>query len=357
METQMFTELFGPLIQLEHEWRRAGVSESEINMTAFNFDYVETMHVGNTGILGGMKSVVLEDNEEYTLTRDELGRRMKLIKASASIPLPLDYPVKTMQDWLKIKHLYQFHEQRITFEQLQIAKKYQQEGTLIIVDIPGGFDLPRQLLGEEKLCFAYFDQPEMIQDILDTAIDTSIKVCERIAKHVDIDILFVHEDMAGKSGPLVGPSLFDQYVTPYYREIWDMVSSTGTEVFSQDSDGNMNAVIDNIMSGGVNQMYPMEPASGMDIVEVRKKYGNKLILKGGLDKLALREGKSAILRELEYKLQPAMQVGRTVFGLDHRIPNGVSIENYWYYVQTAQEILRRPVAKRGKTYGWNRMAF
>jgi len=42
------------------------------------------------------------------------------------------------------------------------------------------------------------------------------------------------------------------------------------------------------------------------------------------------------------------------FGLDHRIPNGTPIENYRFYVKTAQEML-------GKTgsleKGWARMAF
>lgn len=355
-ETQFFTELFGPLLQLEKEWRNIGVFDDEISMNGFNLDYVDSVHVGNTEVYGGMKPVVLEDNDEYLLTRDELGRRMKLIKASASIPLPLDHPVTTMDDWLKIKHLYTFNEGRITEEQLKLAKKKQDDGALIILPMPGGFDLPRQLLGEELLCLALFDSPEMIKDMLETAADTVIKVAERIVEVADIDWISVHEDMAGKSGPLVGPTTFDEFIIPYYRKVWDVVSQTGTEVFSQDSDGNMSAVIESTMKGGVNHMFPMEPAAGMDIVEVRKKYP-ELMLKGGLDKHALRKDRNAIIRELEYKLQPSMQKGGIAFGLDHRIPNGVSIENYRFYVKTAQEILGRPVFDKGKKYGWQRMAF
>ena len=33
---EMFCELFGPLLQLESEWRRQGASEKEIAMTAFD---------------------------------------------------------------------------------------------------------------------------------------------------------------------------------------------------------------------------------------------------------------------------------------------------------------------------------
>ena len=94
----------------------------------------------------------------------------------------------------------------------------------------------------------------------------------------------------------------------------------------------------------------------MDIVELRKKYGNRLAFKGGIDKHVLRGTKEDIRRELEYKLQPIMQAGGTVFGLDHRIPNGTPLENYIYYVETAREILNLPPLDTKKT-GWARMAF
>ena len=42
--------------------------------------------------------------------------------------------------------------------------------------------------------------------------------------------------------------------------------------------------------------------------------------------------KKEILKELECKLHPLMQTGGTVFGLDHRIPNGTPLENYKFYV-------------------------
>jgi uroporphyrinogen-III decarboxylase len=103
-------------------------------------------------------------------------------------------------------------------------------------------------------------------------------------------------------------------------------------------------------------MHPFEPAAGMDIVQVRKKYGKKLVFRGGIDKHVLRKDKEDIRRELEYKMQPLMKDGGVVFGLDHRIPNGTPIENYRYYVDTGREILGLP-PRDPKKRGWSRMAF
>lgn len=357
IDKQMFTELFGPLIGLENEWLKQGASQEEIDMVAFDWDYVSLMGCGgNTGIRGGMKPIVLEDNDEYLIQRDEMGRTTKLCKGFATISLPLDYPVKNMDSWLRIKPLYQFTEDRVDWDAVDRAKKAQSQGTLITAGIPGGFDTPRQLMGEEEACVAYYEQPELMQDILDTIGETAYKVFDRIKDKLVIDNLMIHEDMAGKSGSLVGPNLIKKNILPYYRRIIDLLSAHGTKIFSQDSDGNMNTVIDAFLDCGLTMMYPNEPAAGMDIVQIRKKYGNRLALKGGIDKHILRQSKEAIRSELEYKMQSQMQQGGVVFGLDHRIPNGTPLDNYRYYVETGREILGLPPRDLAKK-GWARMAF
>jgi uroporphyrinogen-III decarboxylase len=127
-------------------------------------------------------------------------------------------------------------------------------------------------------------------------------------------------------------------------------------LFNLDSDGNLTAVIEPFLESGVNAMHPMEPAAGMDIVQVRQQYGRRLAVLGGIDKYVLCRSRDEIRRELEYKLQPLMRQGGTVFGLDHRIPNGTPRENYRYYVTVGREILGLPPLD-GTRRGWGRMAF
>ena len=68
----------------------------------------------------------------------------------------------------------------------------------------------------------------------------------------------------------------------------------------------------------------------------------------------LRKDFDAIRKELEYKMSAPMLGGGTVFALDHRIPNGVPIENYRFYVNYGRELLGLgPI----KEEGWARMAF
>ena len=335
----MLVELFGLLKGLDEEWRAQGATEDEISLKAFDLDYVEIARCGgNCDIMSNITPHVLDETAEYVISRDEYGRTTKLIKSAATIPLPLDYPVKTMDDWLRMKHMFQYNDQRIDWDAVRAAKAAREKGALVTAHIPGGFDLPRQLMGEEGACVCYYDDPELMADVISTITDTAVRVLSRISDELVIDHLMVHEDMAGKSGPLAGPKQVREVIAPYYRAVWDMLRSGGATLFSQDSDGNMAAVIPAFLDAGVNIMYPAEPAAGMDIVKLREQYGTRLAFWGGIDKHVLRRGKADIQKELEYKLQPRMRKGMS-FGLDHRITNGTPIENYRYYIKKAREML------------------
>ena len=338
----LFTEIFGPLIGLKDEWLDQGASEQELDFSAFPFRTEQRGSVPvSTGWIGGHAEVVLEVSEEYVISRDAMGRRMKLMKGMATLPLPMDHPVQNMDDWIKIKSHYEFSESRFENDWQEAALNHREEGRVVTVSIPGGFDEPRQLMGEEGLCLAYYEQPELIHDMLTTIGDTALQVLDHVSAKVQIDMLSVHEDMAGKSGPLAGPIQVKEFIHPYYRKIWNMLQNRGTRLFDQDSDGDMNPVIDDFLDAGVNVMHPMEVAAGMDVVAVREKYGSRLAFYGGLDKHVIRRSKEEILAELEYKIPPLVRSGGCVLALDHRIPNGTPLENYRFYIEKSWEILNR----------------
>lgn len=354
---QMFVELFGLLVGLAGEWAAQGATQEEIDLVAFDWDYVPVVDCGgNMGIRGGQETRIVEETDGYTIEIDRLGRTTKLHKSVATLPLPLDFPVKDMDDWLRVKPLFEFHEDRIDWGAVERARHLRSQGALVVASIPGGFDTPRELMGEEAACLCYYDQPELMHDIIDSISETSFRVLERVTDKLPIDQLSVHEDLAGKSGPFIGPKQITEFISPYFRRIWELVSSRGAKLFDMDSDGNINAVIESFIDCGINAMHPMEPAAGMDIVAVREKVGQRLAMRGGIDKHVLRKSKEAIKKELEYKLQPPMRQGGMVFGLDHRIPNGTPLENYRYYVDLGREILSLP-PRIPERRGWRRAAF
>jgi hypothetical protein len=339
-ERPLFTEIFGPIIGLKEEWEAQGATPGELDFSAFRYRCEARAGLPvPTGRVGGYPEESLEETDAYRLFRDSLGRTMKLPKGVATIPLPLDYPVRTMDDWLKLKPWYAFSEDRLAGDWEACARQALHEDRVVCVSIPGGYDAPRQLMGDEALCIAFYEQPELVHDILGTLCDTAFRVLEHVSAHVQIDMLTVHEDMAGKSGPLAGPNQIREFIAPYYRRIWELVSERGARLFDQDSDGDMTAVIPAFLEAGVNCMHPMEPAANMDIVRIRQAYGDRLAFYGGLDKHVLRRSKAEIVAELEYKVPPMLETGGCVLALDHRIPNGTPLDHYRFYIDKVWSML------------------
>ena len=341
----LFVEIFGPLVGVKEEWAKQGASQAELDFSAFRYRaHLNGRVPVHTGWMGGEERI-LEETEETMLGIDRMGRHVQLSKKAATLPLPLDYPVKNMADWLNIKHHYAFSEERFGAEWEKKARAYCEEGQVVAVSIPGGYDEPRQLLGEENLSYAFYEQPKLIHDILETIGETAYRVLDRISSRVQVDALFVHEDMAGCNGPMAGPRHVREFIKPYYRRIWDLLESRGVRLFQQDSDGDIRSIITAFLESGVNFMEPMEPAAGMDIVKLREQYGTQLAFMGGIDKFVLGRSKKEIVAELEYKIPPMVRTGGCVLGLDHRIPNGTPLENYRFYIGKAWEILDREAEK------------
>jgi hypothetical protein len=344
-ERPLFTEIFGPLIGLKEEWESQGATPEELDLSAFRFRSPAFERVAvNAGFAGGGPEQTIEETDEHRIFRDTMGRLMKLPKATATLAHPLEYPVAGMDDWLAIKPHFQLGEGatgdgRFGEDWLARAHRAQSDGKVLRLAIPGGFDTPRLLMGEEAACLAYYTEPELMRDILATIGETVAAVIDRVTREVTPDVLFIHEDMAGKSGPLAGPAQVREFIAPYYRRAWDIASSRGVKLFDQDSDGDMRPVIDAFLDAGVNCMHPFEPAAGMDMVATRGKYGRRLAIYGGIDKHVLRQDLAAIDAELAYKIPPMVASGGCVLALDHRIPNGTPLANYRYYIQRVWEMI------------------
>mgnify|MGYP001483845508 CR=1 FL=1 len=336
----LFDEIWGPLVGLKEEWAAQGARPEELDLSAFRYRRATFAGVrASAGWVGGGEERILEETAEHIIALDRMGRRVKLCKGAATIALPLDYPVRDMDDWRRVKAHYEFREDRLATGWEKAALEARASGAVLALRVPGGFDEPRQLLGEERLCLAFHEQPELVQEILRTLGDTAFRVLERVTARVPVDMLDVHEDMAGKSGPLAGPRQVAEFIGPYYRRLWDLARERGARLFRQDSDGNMNAVIPAFLDAGVNVMYPMEPAAGMDIVKARESYGTRLAFMGGIDKHVLRRSRREIASELAYKIPPMLRTGGCVLGLDHRIPNGTPIAHYRYYIREAWRLM------------------
>ena len=285
---EMVVELFGLLIGTEETWKAQGATEEEISLEAFAWDRVPYCPIPmDKGPWSGIEETVLSETECEKVVLDAFGRKALLPKKVATISLPQDFPVVEREDWERIRDWFRVDEDRLDKSLLAECASAREGGGVARVSIWGAYDILRQLMGDEGACLAVIEEPDWVSDILDTIGEMQAACLEQALKVVPIDSLFVHEDFAGKSGPLVGPGTIRELFNPYYRRMWEIARRGGARIFDLDSDGFVDPVVDALLEGGINCLHPVQPVGGTDMVKLRQKYGRRLILRGGIDKYAL----------------------------------------------------------------------
>jgi hypothetical protein len=204
----------------------------------------------------------------------------------------------------------------------------------------GFFGSLRNMLGLEGLCQAFYDDPALVERMMEERADSVIRITEEVMKHTPIDVFWYWEDMAYNHASLVDPKMYRKFAFKHYRRVNDWLRQKGIRHIGLDSDGQISELIPIWVESGVTHLWPFEVQSGMDVLEVRRTYGKSLAMIGGVDKRALTHGFPEIHREID-RVMPLVEQGGYILELDHSVPPNVSWQNFMEYVRYVKERLGR----------------
>ena len=205
-------------------------------------------------------------------------------------------------------------------------------------DLPVGFfGGPRELMGFEPLVYMFYDDPGLVNDMLDTLCELWIRIFTKIQEHIPLDYFFVWEDMCDKNGPLISPALFREFLLPRYKRFTAAIRKAGCKHIVVDSDGDERPLVPLWVEGGVNAILPLESQFGLDMREVREHFPAIGII-GGINKHALASGRGAIEKALE-SVPFMLEHGRYIPSLDHGVTNEVSWDDYRYFYERLRDLI------------------
>ena len=178
----------------------------------------------------------------------------------------------------------------------------------------------------------------LVHDIFEHQMNFLIEGGRPVLEQTTIDYIILAEDMAMKTGPLLSPRLYKEFIYPRLKKVVEFYKSHGTRYVGVDTDGNPEALIPMLMDAGVDFLWPLERAADQDPVRLRKKFGRALVIWGGVDKRALARGKEAIDAHLR-EFIPLIKEGGFIPTIDHTVPPDISWENFQYYMQQKDKLL------------------
>ncbi len=196
----------------------------------------------------------------------------------------------------------------------------------------GFFGSLRNMMGLEGLCRAFYDDPALVERMMEQRADAIIQITEEVMRHTRVDLFWYWEDMAYNHAALIDPRMFRRFALRHYQRVNAWLRGKGIRHIGLDSDGQVGELIPIWLEAGITHLWPFEVQSGMDVVEVRRRYGRDLAIMGGIDKRAIARGAAAIHREID-RVMPLVEQGGYVPELDHSVPPDVSWQDFQEYVR------------------------
>jgi len=291
-------------------------------------------------ILPVFEKKVISEDERHRVEMTHGGTIVEVSKEfPGRMPKYLEWPVKDRATWNEYRRrLDPYTPERWPSDWWGFVDKTNSEDTPTLLMLEGFFGILREWTGMENLLYMFYDDPKLVEDMMDHMLYFMMGIAQRVLRDVRVDCIRFWEDMAYKTGPLISPDMFKKYMVPRYKKVTEFLHSHGIDVIHVDCDGNIDELIPLWLECGINFHWPLEVAAGMDAVALRKKYGKELIMSGNIDKRVFLKGKDAIHEEVMSKVPFLLETGGYLPSLDHAIPPDVSLEGFRYYTNLLREI-------------------
>lgn len=324
------------------EWKMFvdnGITDNETADLFFSFDPIFAVS-GVQWMCPGFKTEVLERGNGKVISRNSNGLIVQTLEnGSSTIPRCIGSSVTTPEDWKRVKeeHFVRNHPDRIV--DIEALKKLYPNDRDFPVGIYCGSMIGkvRDLLTFEGLCYACYDYPEMVEDLVETACQFTLDFMDQVLPHIKFDYASGWEDICFNHGPIVSAPFFRDVVMPRYKRIRKKLDEYGIDIWYTDCDGDVRPILPYLLEGGINCLFPYEVNSCAHPGELLDQYDGQLRIMGGVDKMKLGEGPESIKAYLK-TLEKYVARGGYIPFCDHRCPPNVKEEDYLYYLDLKQKM-------------------
>jgi uroporphyrinogen decarboxylase len=320
-----------PWVTTAERWYKEGLPEG---MDPADFFHYEMVGVG-ADLTFRFPTETVEETEEYVIVRDANGALYKNWKHMTSTPERIDFLIKTRELWEEHKPRLEWSADRLDLQAIRETEaRCRETGQWFFCSCAFGYDLIQGVVGSERLLMSMATDPDWVQDLFDTwSINCANALEEIVGAGVQLDGVFAYDDMGYRNASLFSPAMFRRFEFPNHKRLYDCAKAHGLKCILH-SCGCVKELIPGLIEAGLSCLQPLEVKAGMDLIELKKLYGEVLSFMGGIDvrKMALPDP-APIEEEIRTKIGAAKVGGGYIYHSDHSIPDNVSFDRYQYVME------------------------
>lgn len=172
------------------------------------------------------------------------------------------------------------------------------------------------------------DEPEQVKAESDEAVNAALERAARLKRNGGLDGFALCSDYCLNTGPFLSPSQFSEFVTPFLAKLIQGYRDMGFYTIKH-TDGNIMPILDQLVDANPHALHSLDPQAGVDLAEVKRRYGRRVCLIGNVNCGKLDTGTDEeIVESARYALRHGMPGGGYIFSTSNCIYTGMRLSRY-----------------------------
>ncbi len=269
-----------------------------------------------------------KNNRAYCITCD--GRVNRIHKAADYLEDTVWYPLGDI-DNLKDLDRYPFPQSswvKASDDLRDRIREYKENGFVVSGEIAQPFKSAWLLRGMQNVLMDYLINSELINEIYERIYSFDTACCLALVK-AGVDMMNIIGDLAMQNDLIMSPEVWGKFDKKRLRGLISTLKKINPEVkIFMHTDGDVREIIDDLIEVGIDILNPIQPEC-MDPVEIKKKYGDRLILHGAvsLQKTLPFGSPEDVKKEVRYLIKSCNVNGGFVLGPSNMLFREIPCEN------------------------------
>jgi uroporphyrinogen decarboxylase len=268
--------------------------------------------------------------------QDEWGTTYQKNDSSWPIDAPIDYPIKSRDDLKK----YKLPDPTLPGRNSEIiaAIEANHDKMAILGGVSGPLCTAWLLMGFERICYALYEEPELITDVLKLSNDYFKEAARRSVEAGCVG-MWISEDLGDSNSCFFAIDHFREIFLPYIADLAEYIDSLKVPVLLH-SCGNINSYLDDLAQTKICSVHPLQRTAHMDLRTIKEKYGHRFCIIGNIDSTrTLPFGTPAdVAAEVKEAIEIAAPGGGYILASDHSLHDGIPMENIEVMFKTGLEL-------------------
>ena len=184
------------------------------------------------------------------------------------------------------------------------------------------------LMGYETLCYALYDQRDLVLAIRERVIEIYRAVVQLYLEFDRVKFIWSSDDMGFRSGTLISPEDLREFALPGHKLIAQMSHEAGRPYLLH-SCGNIEAIMGDLIDDvGVDAKHSFEDTIET-VVEAKERWGDRIAVLGGLDvDFLCRATEEQVRQRVRDTLEECLPGGGYCLGTGNSVANYIPLRNY-----------------------------